>query len=59
MSSNTTDNSVMQSDDLEDLQGLLEHRQIDTEQAINFIGDFAEHKLKLNLNSETLMDKVY
>lgn len=34
MSSNTTDNSVMQSDDLEDLQMMLENGQIETDQAI-------------------------
>ena len=58
MSSNTTDNSVMQSDDLEDVSMMIENKQLSTESAVYQIVEFAQNKMKLNLNHESLLEKV-
>ncbi len=40
MSSNTTDNSVMQSDELEELQFMIEKRTISNQDAVEVLSDF-------------------
>jgi len=40
-SSNTTDNSVMQSDELEDLASLIEKETLPVAEAVEVISDFA------------------
>eukprot|EP00347_Sterkiella_histriomuscorum_P009867 403339570 len=58
MSSGTTDNSVLQSDELEELEYLIEKRKIDLHQAVEVIVEFAQRKLNLNIGSESLIQKL-
>lgn len=58
MSSNTTDNSVMQSDELDEVQYNIENKSIKNEEAVNCIIEFAERKMKLNIDAQTLIDKL-
>ena len=48
----------MQSDDLEEVQSLIETKRITTEQAITIIVEFSSNKLKLDLNEEELTKKL-
>jgi hypothetical protein len=45
MSSGTTDNSIMQSDELEELEFLIERKRISNEEAVESIVDLAENLL--------------
>jgi hypothetical protein len=47
MSSGTTDNSIMQSEELEELEFLIERKRISNEEAVESIVDLAEKKMKL------------
>ncbi len=58
MSSGTTDTSVIQSDELEEMEYLLQKRKIDFTQAVESIVEFSQRKMKLNLNQETLYGKL-
>jgi|LauGreDrversion4_2_1035121.scaffolds.fasta_scaffold240322_2 hypothetical protein len=50
MVSNTTDNSVMQGDELDEIQFMIEKKTINNQDAVDLISDFAQTKIKLNLN---------
>jgi hypothetical protein len=54
MSSNTTDNSVLQSDELEELQLMIEKRTVKIDDAVELVTDFAQNKIKIDLTSEVL-----
>lgn len=58
MSSNTTDNSVMQSDELEELQGLIERGELGLQESIELISSFAQVKMKLDLSTEAIEHKL-
>ena len=58
MSSGTTDNSVLQSDELEELEYLIENKKIPLNQAVEVIVEFANRKLKLNIGAESLQQKL-
>ena len=58
MSSGTTDNSVLQSDELEELEYLIENKKIPLNQAVEIIVEFANRKLKLNIGAESLQQKL-
>jgi hypothetical protein len=58
MSSATTDNSVMQSDELDEVQYNIEQRSIGNEEAVQCIIEFAERKMKLNIDPNTLLEKL-
>ena len=58
MSSGTTDNSVMQSDELEELEYLIQKKKIDFSQAVESIVEFSQRKMSLNLSSDTLYGKL-
>ncbi|CDW75874.1 UNKNOWN [Stylonychia lemnae] len=58
MSSGTTDNSVMQSDELEELEYLINKGKIQLSQAVDIIVEFAQRKMKLELSPDSLFEKL-
>lgn len=58
MSAGTTDTSVMQSDELEDIDCNISLQKISHEEAVEAIVEFASRKLDLSLCKEALMGKL-
>ena len=58
MSTNTTDNSTIQSDELEDIQQMIMNKEIECDEAIEMITEFAERKIKLQISKESLYEKI-
>ena len=58
INSGTTDNSMVNSDQLDQLMALIIGNMITKEKAVKILVDFAKAKIDFNLDSKQILDKI-